>query len=718
MRFPRRALLLVAPLALIATLSAQDLAVELQRAIQRETATGDSKAAIAEYQRIADRAGSNKAVGAQALLSLAEAYQRQGDAEARKVYERIVTRFSDQVEIAAIARARLGGEPRRVAGAAAWLRQVWVPGTRAGGIPYLRISPDGQSLVLVANTGRDLVIRDIASGRERTVLHVDAPGYIFGRPAVSPNGKRIAFSYHPGQGGPGIRVIDTSGSAVRTAMPETDGGTADIQGWSPDGSRLLVRRWSRGNFRLFWLNVKDGTQTTLAEGTAPWGVSGFSAVISPDGRLVVFGGVRKRASSTADSGREIRVIGSDGRSERVLSSLDSDLIPVGWTSDGGAALIVSRRSNTMGLWAFPVSNGVSAGEPRLIERDLCSCGEVTDTTLSVSARDIGDGVAVIGMTVRGDLFFQTRTTRSDIYIARLEAVTGKASATAVPVNTSRKGSNVRPIWSPDGKRLLFFWSTPSGRELSMLNVDDGVERRFPRLVLDRFGVCWTGNDAFVYRRASSDTNLPLPGTAAVEFRRYDLVNGRDQLVFQDEAGFFSCSADGTTVAYRSPPRVGVGFLTTRHLVSGTTSKREVPRETNQVTKLSPRGDELAFYAGTDGAPDAPVRLLIAPTESGTPQREIARTRPGEEFQIGAGNEGLAWSADGRFLYYAKQLAPGADFELFRVPAGGGAEERLGLAGVDLRELSVSPDGSRIAFAMGPLNRLEIWAVQNVSAAAK
>ncbi len=89
MRFLRRALVLVAPLALVATLAAQNLEVELQRAIQRETATGDSKAAIAEYRRIADRAGSNKAVGAQALLHLAEAYERQGDAEANKVYEQM-----------------------------------------------------------------------------------------------------------------------------------------------------------------------------------------------------------------------------------------------------------------------------------------------------------------------------------------------------------------------------------------------------------------------------------------------------------------------------------------------------------------------------------------------------------------------------------------------------------------------------------------------------
>jgi len=103
-------------------------------------------------------------------------------------------------------------------------------------------------------------------------------------------------------------------------------------------------------------------------------------------------------------------------------------------------------------------------------------------------------------------------------MARLDPASGRASAAAAPVNTSRKGSNVRPIWSPDGKRLLFFWSTPSGRELSMFTLDGGVERRFARLDLDPFGACWAGSDAFIYRRASADATLPAR-PAGVEFRR-------------------------------------------------------------------------------------------------------------------------------------------------------------------------------------------------------
>ena len=77
-------------LAALAAFSAETLEVQLQRAVQKEAATGDLKAAIDEYRKIADRAGSNHAVAAQALLHLGDAQQRQGAGQARATYERIV----------------------------------------------------------------------------------------------------------------------------------------------------------------------------------------------------------------------------------------------------------------------------------------------------------------------------------------------------------------------------------------------------------------------------------------------------------------------------------------------------------------------------------------------------------------------------------------------------------------------------------------------------
>src|SRR5690348_8769313 len=78
----KRFLPVVIVIAGVVGLSAQTLEVQLQRAVQKETATGDLKAAIEAYKKIASSAGSNHAIAAQALLHEAEAHQKLGDAEA------------------------------------------------------------------------------------------------------------------------------------------------------------------------------------------------------------------------------------------------------------------------------------------------------------------------------------------------------------------------------------------------------------------------------------------------------------------------------------------------------------------------------------------------------------------------------------------------------------------------------------------------------------
>ena len=54
---------------LAATPLAQSLSIDLQRAVQKETATGDHAAAIQEYKRIVSRAGNDHEVAAQTLYT-------------------------------------------------------------------------------------------------------------------------------------------------------------------------------------------------------------------------------------------------------------------------------------------------------------------------------------------------------------------------------------------------------------------------------------------------------------------------------------------------------------------------------------------------------------------------------------------------------------------------------------------------------------------------
>ncbi len=74
---------------------------------QKETVEGDLNAAIKQYREIATKyAKTDRAAAAMALLRMADAYRKMGDAQSRKVYEQVVKDFSDQKDAVTLARAR------------------------------------------------------------------------------------------------------------------------------------------------------------------------------------------------------------------------------------------------------------------------------------------------------------------------------------------------------------------------------------------------------------------------------------------------------------------------------------------------------------------------------------------------------------------------------------------------------------------------------------
>src|SRR5436305_10943351 len=112
--------LAIAAVAMVAEeRKAADAELRLQAAIHAEMVDGNCKAAIEQYKKVAE--SGNRAVAAKALIRMAECHQKLGDAESKKIYERVAREYADQKEPAAIARERLGS----TAGKELMIRQVW-----------------------------------------------------------------------------------------------------------------------------------------------------------------------------------------------------------------------------------------------------------------------------------------------------------------------------------------------------------------------------------------------------------------------------------------------------------------------------------------------------------------------------------------------------------------------------------------------------------------
>jgi Tol biopolymer transport system component len=75
----------------------------------------------------------------------------------------------------------------------------------------------------------------------------------------------------------------------------------------------------------------------------------------------------------------------------------------------------------------------------------------------------------------------------------------------------------------------------------------------------------------------------------------------------------------------------------------------------------------------------------------------------------------AWMPDSRQIIYARNVAgQKRQFELWRVSAGGGEPQTLGLTmqGLQPYGLSVHPDGRRIAFTAGKPSHSEVWVLKD------
>jgi dipeptidyl aminopeptidase/acylaminoacyl peptidase len=175
------------------------------------------------------------------------------------------------------------------------------------------------------------------------------------------------------------------------------------------------------------------------------------------------------------------------------------------------------------------------------------------------------------------------------------------------------------------------------------------------------------------------------------------------------------------------PVFGGGRIVRFDLSTGEETLVYTPPGRGSVTglALSPDGRRLAILLRTMTPGLAPWTHLgdleppqvAAVSVDGSGFRRLAVAPEGEGFVAG---HGLAWSADGRHVYFVRiKKDEDTDSELWRVPAGGGAAEFTGIAATGLRQINLSPDGSRLTYTAGRRDAYgELWVLENLIPALK
>ncbi len=333
--------------------------IDLQAAIRTQNVDGDLTGAIQQYRAIVSKYTEDRAVMAMALVHMADCYRKMGDAEAQKIYERVVRDFADQKEAVARARPNLGSTGG-LSSTLVWLdREGREHPSPAPPRPYLsaRLSPDGQraAVAIGAPGGQcDIWVYDLQRATLTRLTFQGDRGF----PIWAPDGQRITFRSTNVETAT-IFSLPADGSGPPEPLLAA-GADATPTSWSPDG-KLLAFHQGGPRQRNIWLwggpEPKPFVETQFNE---------YGAEFSPDGRWIAY--------ASNESGRleiYLRPAPGVGPGKWQVSALGGTMPR--WARSGQELFYLDR--DRVMVVAFEGSPTVRVGVPRALLEGIAAGGD-------------------------------------------------------------------------------------------------------------------------------------------------------------------------------------------------------------------------------------------------------------------------------------------------------------------------------------------------------
>jgi Tol biopolymer transport system component/DNA-binding winged helix-turn-helix (wHTH) protein len=505
-------------------------------------------------------------------------------------------------------------------------------------------------------------------------------------PALSPDGKRIAFAWNgesPDAGGFDLYVRPLQ-SERQTRLTQSP-AVAIAATWSPDGTQLAFAR-SGESGGLFMIASTGGDERPLADARfaqeslaqPAWHPDGESlayAAVDASGsqmvRFLTLTGLASRPLEAAPAcwhagapvwvaeGRQLAFVcmtsvavydvylaePGSGRPPRLLAGLQGFPQGMSWSADRSRLLIANDGGNGSGIWELEldgrlhrprvaedsIGSGVSAGDGMVVysrSRQLIDIWRVSlEPAGTPAARWIYSTREQLTPQFSPDgariAFQSNRSGTPEIWLADAD---GTNAARLTSIGGPLTGA---PAWCSDGRRLAFDSRETGSSAIYILDVFERIPRRVetsqPNLALP----VWSADCEWLFASDGRATlyRLPARGGDAQRFtprRSYQAVAGPKRVVF-------NVAEPGGVTLWMKPPEAGQEIA--------------IPGMPRLSYADAWTADELAIYFT---GKSAGVAALFRYDFASRAIREIARL-PHEPAPLGG--LGLAVSPDGMTLLY-------------------------------------------------------------------
>ena len=318
-------------------------------------------------------------------------------------------------------------------------------------VAFISITPRNAQVVYVMNSD--------GSGKRRVTTHdLTWPGVGYSDLTWSPDGREIAFSrgaihidiYAAKVDGSGERRLTHGPARMKHAGGKPIHNTADA--WSPDGKKIAFTRMGDQGIPtpeagLYVMNADGSDQRRLAQnnvGRALW---------SPDGRKLAFVG--------NSSGRlDVYVVNADGSGLRRLTRVS--WVGFSWSPDGRRMAFVKRVrcdwkcGRNSELWLM---NADGSRQRRVVQGEQISAAPTWSPD---------------GQTLMYESSYRPSPSNPKLkywWLSELFRVNVDGSG------KRRLAYGAQPVWSPDGKQVLFVGRRNSSADLWIMNADGTGQRR-------------------------------------------------------------------------------------------------------------------------------------------------------------------------------------------------------------------------------------------------